>query len=484
MTTLMIRAHARALVASVAIALAACATNPVTGKSELSLVSEEQEIQLGQSGAQDVAQSIGLLDDQALQQYVQNLGASLARDSERPNLPWTFRVVDDPTPNAFAFPGGFIFVTRGMLTHMNSEADLASVLGHEIGHVTAKHTVQQISRAQLAQLGLGIGMILSERLREYGDLASTGLSLLFLKYGRDAERQADDLGFRYTLEHGYDVREMVSVFATLARLGEASGQSPLPAWLATHPYPEERIQATQQRLAQLSQQTNNLRANQEAFMTRVNGLVYGANPRHGFFRGTTFLHPDLRFRLDFPNGWSTQNLAQAVVAVSPQRDAAIQLTLANAQSSTAAAQRFVSQQGIVAQQPTRENVNGLPAVASYFEAQTEQGVVRGLAAFVEHGGRTFQLLAYSPAAAYSAYDAAVRRALGSFSPVSDPAVLSVQPNRLVAVRIDQPMTLAQFNQRFPSAIPIEELAIVNELASPDAVIPGGTILKRVVAGSG
>ena len=146
---------------SLALLLAACATNPVTGKSEISLISQDQEIQMGQQGAQQVVQEIGLVNNQALQNYVKQVGVSLASKSERPNLPWSFRVVDDPTPNAFALPGGFIFVTRGLLDLMNNEAELASVLGHEIGHVTAKHSVTQMSQQQLAQLGLGIGAILS-----------------------------------------------------------------------------------------------------------------------------------------------------------------------------------------------------------------------------------------------------------------------------------------------------------------------------------
>ena len=141
---------------TLALAFAACATNPVTGKREISLVSQDQEIQMGQQGAQQVAQEIGLINDQALQQYVQQVGAGIAAKSERPNLPWTFRVVDDPTPNAFALPGGFIFVTRGLLDLMGNEAELASVLGHEIGHVTARHSVQQMSQQQLAQLALGV----------------------------------------------------------------------------------------------------------------------------------------------------------------------------------------------------------------------------------------------------------------------------------------------------------------------------------------
>ena len=309
--------------------VAACATNPVTGKRELSLVSEQQEIQMGQEGAQQVAQEIGLLNDQALQNYLQSIGAGLAAKSERPNLPWTFRAVDDPSPNAFALPGGFIFVTRGLLDLMNNEAELASVVGHEIGHVTARHSVQQMSQQQLAQLALGVGSILSPTVAQLGGVASQGLGLLFLKYGRDDERQADDLGFRYALNGGYDVRYMDDVFRSLQRIGEASNQSPLPTWLATHPGEAERIQSIDAKLQQIpATQLANARVNRAQYMQRINGLVYGENPRNGFFQGNTFYHPDLRFQISLPSGWKGQNLTAAVVALSPQQDGIIQLTLA------------------------------------------------------------------------------------------------------------------------------------------------------------
>ena len=177
-----------------------CAVNPVSGEREFSLISEDQEIAIGRDGATDVARSIGLVDDAALQGYVHNIGARLAQGSERPQLPWSFQVIDDSIPNAFAIPGGYIFITRGMMALMGSEAQLVSVVGHEIGHVTARHSVSMMSRAQVAQIGLRIGSILSPNLAQFSELAGGGLSLLFLSYGRDAERQADDLGFRYALE--------------------------------------------------------------------------------------------------------------------------------------------------------------------------------------------------------------------------------------------------------------------------------------------
>jgi predicted Zn-dependent protease len=466
------------------LSLAACATNPVTGKRELSLVSEQQEIQMGQQGAQQVAQEIGLINDQALQNYLQGVGAALAAKSERPNLPWTFRAVDDPSPNAFALPGGFIFVTRGLLDLMNNEAELASVVGHEIGHVTARHSVQQMSQQQLAQLALGVGAILSPTVAQLGGAASQGLGLLFLKYGRDDERQADDLGFRYALTGGWDVRYMDDVFRSLQRLGEASKQSPLPSWLSTHPGEAERIQSIDAKLAQLQpSQLANARVNADGYLQRVNGLVYGANPRSGFFQGNTFFHPDLRFQITMPSGWQGQNLTQAVIAVSPQQDGIIQLTLAQGSSPEAAARAFLSQQGIQAGQASQQTVNGVPAVASTFQAQTEQGVIQGLAAFFTYNGTTYQVIGYAPAQRYGAYDSIFRQSLGSFGPVTDSRVLNVQPNKVTIVTLSQPMTLAEFNQRNPSTIPLDELAIVNQIENPNASMPAGTRVKQVSGGT-
>jgi predicted Zn-dependent protease len=459
-----------------------CATNPATGETQLSLVSESQEIQMGQQAAQEAAQSIGLVDDQALQDYVQRVGAAIAARTERPSLPWTFRVVDDPTPNAFALPGGYIFVTRGLMDLMENESQLATVLGHEIGHVTAKHQVTQISRAQLAQVGLGLGSVFVPAVQQLGGVLSTGLNLLFLHYTRDAERQADELGFRYANTVGYDVREMADVFRALERLSEGQNQSPLPSWLQTHPGEPERIQASEKRVAALTSPPDTTRLNTAAYLGRVDRLVYGENPRAGFFRESVFYHPDLRFHLSFPQGWQVQNTAQAVMAGSPQQDAVIQLTLASGQGADAAAQAFFSQQGLAAGQVQRTTLNGSAAVVGQFQAQTSQGVLEGLAAFIDYGGHTYQILGYGPAGGFSRNAGLVEQTIRSFGPETSPAVLNVQPNRISIVRTDRTMTLSAFNQRYPSVIGLEELAVLNQVADASSSIPAGTLMKRVVKG--
>jgi predicted Zn-dependent protease len=459
--------------------LQGCAVNPVSGDREFVLVSESQEIAMGAQGAESVAASIGVVDDPGLQTYVQELGMRMAADSERPELPWSFSVLDDPTPNAFAFPGGYIFITRGLMGLMGNEAELASVLGHEIGHVTARHSVAMMTRAQVAQIGLGVGSILSPTIAEFSDAAASGLSLLFLSYGRDAERQADDLGFQYALNHGYDVREMVNVFASLQHAGKLAGASPLPNWLASHPDPAERIQRIETRLDNLDQPLGGTRVGRDDYVARIDGMVFGVNPRNGYFEDNHFLHPNLAFRMTFPAGWQTQNLAQVVLAGSPKQDAVVQLTLAGG-SHTEAAEQFFAQEGLEGSNVRPRSINGLNATLGRFQAQTSSGPLAGLAAFIAHGEYTYRLLAFTPADRISHYGSAFEQTIGSFARLTDRNALARQPERISIVRAPRAMTLSQFNAQYPSAIDIERLALINQVSGPDVTIPAGTPVKRVV----
>jgi predicted Zn-dependent protease len=482
LTNVLARPRALMLACGLGIGVLGCARNPVTGKSELSLVSESQEIQMGKQAAQEVAQSIGFYNDSKVQAYVADLGKRMAANSERPNLPWEFHVVDDASVNAFALPGGFIYVTRGLMTSINDEAELATVVGHEIGHVTNRHSVQQISKAQLAQLGLGIGSILSSDIARFGQLASAGLSILFLKYSRDAENQADQAGFRYALNQNYDVREMTKVFETLNRVGEAGGAGKLPEWLATHPNPENRIQHIEKILDTLHADPSKGKVNREEYLRYVQGMTYGDDPRQGYFEGTHFYHPQMRFELTFPDGWKVQNTPQAVASISPNQDAIMQLALAGQASPREAAQQFLSQQGVQAGQGSTTSINGLPAASSYFQAQTQEGVIEGIVSFISYGGKTFGLMGYTPSGKLSNYDRAFQSTIRSFAELRDRSKLDVNPARVELVKLNRSMTLEQFNAQYPSSIPLEQLAIINEVEDPGTALQAGRTLKRVVGG--
>jgi predicted Zn-dependent protease len=470
------------MAAGLAIGVLSCARNPVTGKSELALVSESQEIQMGKQYSQEINQTLGLYKDSRVQTYVSDLGKRMAAQSERPHLPWEFRVVEDAAVNAFALPGGFIYVTRGLMTSINDEAELATVLGHEIGHVTHRHSVQQISKAQLAQIGLGVGSILSSDIARFGQIASAGLSILFLKYGRDAENQSDKAGFRYALNQNYDVRRMTKVFETLSRISQASGAGKLPEWLATHPNPENRIEHVESILDTLNRDPSKGLVNREQYLSYVRGMPYGDDPRQGYFEGTHFYHPDMRFQLTFPNGWKVQNTPQAVAGMSPNQDALIQLGLAGKGSPQQAAQQFLSQQGVQAGQTSTASINGLPAASSYFQAQTDQGAIQGIVSFISYGGMTFGLMGYTPAGKLQSYEQTFLSAIQSFQELRDKSKLDVSPARVELIKLDRQMTLQEFNSRHPSSIPVEQLAIINEVEGPESTLSAGLTVKRVVGG--
>lgn len=457
---------------------AGCARNPATGHRELMLVSESQEIQMGQQYDKEVIASIGLYPDPGLQSYVQDLGVKLAATSERPKLPWTFRVVDDPAVNAFAIPGGFVYVTRGILAHMTSEAQLATVMGHEIGHVTARHTAAQISKQQIAGLGLAIGSIASPQIERYAGLAGQALSLLFLKFSRDNENQADELGVRYSSRANYDSREMGSVMKLLDRITTQSGGR-LPEWLATHPNPGNRLEHITTLISHMQTNFAGAMVNREGYERRLDGIIFGMNPREGFFKGTDFFHPDLRFRISFPNGWQTFNGKQAVAAQSPQQDAVIELTMAQESNADQAARTFLSAEGMQAGTLTRGRINGLSASEAPFAATTQSGTVRGNAVFIEYGNGVFRLLAYSPDAQWPNYQSVAQRSLSSFGPLTDPSMLNVQPQHVDVFTLDRRTTIAELAKQRPSPAPVATLALINQVDETTPLEPG-RIIKWVV----
>jgi predicted Zn-dependent protease len=456
-----------------------CALNPVTGRRELSLVSEAQEIAMGREGAAAVAASIGLHPDVGLQSWVNGMGVALAAKTERPGLPWEFKIADDASVNAFALPGGFIFVTRGLLTQMTNEAELASVIGHEIGHVTARHSVQQMSREQLAMLGLGIGSAISPTIEKYGQVAGAGLGLLFLKYGRDDETESDKLGFRYAMTGGFDTREMANVFRMFQLQSAIGGGGRLPEWQSSHPDPGNRIE-TVQRMVTAASATDfsTLRVGEPEYLRRLDGMVYGVNPRLGFFVGSLFAHPDLAFTLRYPDGWKTNNGNDAVTAVSTAQDAVIQLR--GAQGTAAqAAQAFFAQEGLTAGPQSSGTIHGLRAIRGEFTAKAEGGVdVRGTAVFIEHGGATWNVTAYTATDKYATYSPAFERSFASFARLTDAAALAVQPHHVRIVAAPRAMTLTQFNNEQPSSIPIAELAMINGMDA-QASLRAGQLVKRV-----
>lgn len=463
------------------IAVAACAVNPATGEREFSLVSEAQEIEIGrQSDPAITAEMGGLYPDSSLQRYVRSLGMEIAAAGERPSLPWSFKVLNDDLVNAFALPGGFVYITRGILANMNSEAELVAVLGHEAGHVTARHTAGQITRMQLGQLGLGLGMVFSETVRKYGQAAATGLQLLFLSYSRGDESQADMLGFRYMTRLHYDPEGMSNVMRMLESTSP-SGEGAIPTWLSSHPDPGNRVQANEQRIAEATTDFSGYDLNRDSFIQHLDGLVYGEDPREGYFIAQRFLQPTLRFEMTFPSGWNTANGTQAVQAGAPNRDAVMALSFSDAASAAEAASSVASMEGLTVRGSRSERVNGLPASFVDFDLQTQDGVLRGTVMYIEHANAVYEIVGYGTQTSWSGYQSTVQSAMRSFANLTDARYLDVAPHRIGIVRLPRAMSFEEFNRQYPSSVPASDVMIANQVQAGETLAQG-RLVKRIIGG--
>lgn len=322
-----------------------CAQNPVTGNPNFVTMSEAQEISTGRNEDKKVREQYGTYDNAALQRYVNDIGQRLAKASHRAGLQYQFLVVDSPQVNAFALPGGYIYITRGILAYLNSEAELAAVLGHEIGHVTARHSVQQLSAATAANVGASVLQILVPQMRNSGGgaLINTLGGALLSGYGREHELEADRLGAEYLARTGYDPQAMIKVVGVLknqelfdAEVAKAEGREPRAyhGLFASHPDNDTRLQEVVREAAKFKSAEN--RINREEFMRSMEGMVFADSPAQGIVRNNTFYHPDLGITLNFPAGWRVQNNAQNVAAASPGRNALIDLRSAGRAEGTPA----------------------------------------------------------------------------------------------------------------------------------------------------
>lgn len=489
---MLLRALRPAATAVLVLTIAACATNPATGKKEFSLMSEAQEIELGKNMDGEVRREMGVYNDPELQRYVESVGMKLARASQRPNLPWHFAVVDEPAINAFALPGGYIYLTRGILPFLDSEAELAGVLGHEIGHVTARHSAQQYTKATTAGVGVTLLSIFVPEARPFQNLTETALGVLFLKYGRDDELQADRLGVDYTAQTGWNPAGVGGMLRTLARLDEANGsRRGVPNWLSTHPAPADRVEKVQSYIAQAQVRPvgTSGRADQidEAeFLRRVDGLVFGDSPSQGIVRGNTFLHPDLRLSIAFPRGWEIQNTKSQVMAKAPEQNEFMLLQLVpNASGSIEqVAQGTMANAGFRQLNGQRAQVNGLDAYVGTYQGQLQGlGNVVTLAAHIVHDRNVYLFAGLAPPDGFNSAQRQFGDSIRSFRELSRQEAANIRPNRVDVYTVRQGDTWQSIAERMGEAAGIKAstLAIMNNYEPNQQPRPGDRI-KIVVEG--
>jgi predicted Zn-dependent protease len=464
-----------------------CAVNPVTGKKQIMLMSEAQEIQLGLSYDPQVIATFGLYPDNNLQNFVQARGAEMGKISHRPNLEYHVKVVDSPVVNAFAVPGGYIYLTRGILAQLNNEAELEGIMAHEIGHIAARHTVSQQSKQQIGQLLLIGGMIASEKFAQYAQYALQGMQLLFLKFSRDDERQADALGVEYSSKLGYDAHKMADFFKVLQKMSLSESEGGIPTFLSTHPDPGDRYNDVNKSATEWQTRLNlgSYKINQDSYLQMINGLIYGEDPKQGYVEGNTFYHPELKFKFSFPTGWKLEN-SPLQVSITPQdQKALILFTLSSQKTLESAVDTTVAQYGLTLQGSKRVTVNGLSAIMTQCK-QVSQDQSTGatqtnmvLSYFISHGGLIYVFHGVSTEADFNTYANTMNSSMTTFSNLTDASKINVKPKRVQIVKVQRAGTLSDAfaYYRVPQT-QYKELSLLNDVELTDQV-PVGKLIKII-----
>jgi predicted Zn-dependent protease len=465
--------------------LSTCSTNPVSGKKQLVLMSEAQEIQMGQEADPQIVAEYGLYDDKGLQAFITVKGQEMANISHRPNLKYEFKVVDSEILNAFAVPGGYVYFTRGIMAHFNNEAEFAGVLGHEIGHITARHTVVQQSKQVFGQIGLIGAIIIKPELGRFAEGASQGLGLMFLKFGRDAERESDRLGVEYSSKINYDAKEMAGFFNTLARQSAASGAAELPDFLSTHPNPGDRNATVDKLAAEWKQKLNltNPQVNRDSYLRRIDGIILGEDPKQGFTENSVFYHPTLKFQFNVPTAWRLQNSPQKVQMAPQNGEALMYLTLAVGKSLDEAGNTLIRQNNLQLVDSRQVNVNGLSALAIIADTkqdpQQQQAPLRTLSYFINYNGSIYHMLGVSAVSNFNNYNRFFTNTMQSFRVLTDANKLNKKPER---VRIKTVVANSSFEEvmryfKMPDTR-IDELGILNGMQK-NSPLSKGMLIKVI-----
>lgn len=333
-----VRALFLPVVLAAAGALSACATNPVTGEPDFVLMSEAEERRLGARFHQQILEQYDVLDDSGLQRYVDGIGQRLAKVSHRPELDYQFTVLDDDGVNAFALPGGYIYITRGIMAYFDSEAELAGVLGHEIGHVTARHSVRQYSTATATGILGSILLAEAGAGRAAGELFNVVHTAAIRGYGRQHELESDRLGAEYLARAGYDSQQMLEVVRILKdqelyeiHRAKQEGREPrvYHGVFATHPDNDTRLQEVI-RAAKTHEVEQPRPPGRERYLRMIEGMTFGPSADQGFVVDHAFLHGPLDVGLRAPEGWTILNRPDRLIFKAPEGNSAMVVTLREA----------------------------------------------------------------------------------------------------------------------------------------------------------
>jgi predicted Zn-dependent protease len=466
-----------------------CSVNPVSGLPEVTLVSKETEKEIGREEAKRIEQQVGLLKDAALTDYLNRLGQRLAEQSPRRDVTYQFLVADTPEPNAFALPGGYVYVTRGLLALVNSEDELTGVVGHEIGHVAARHSVQKISKqgpfAALTNVVAGVtGLVVPLAGRIVGGIGELATGLVFSPYSREQEREADRVGQEIAAKAGWDPAALSTFLHTLEReeelrlMGRRHG-----SFFDSHPATPERVTQTAEHAKGLHRGSRNpLSRSRDEFLKRLEGLVVGSPAAHGVFQEQRFLHPDLSFTLQFPAKWKVSNSPQQVAALAPNGEAAVILqAVAEGNDPLEGVRRLEKDSGTTMAPKTRRFfINGLPAASLQVQAETRQGTLAVDFTWIAYAGLIYQLTSLAPFESLKTLQPIFDEAAQSFRPLTPAERSKITEKHLRLVTARAAETIEALATRTGSNWPAKEIAVANGLET-DVGLQEGQLIKIAVA---
>lgn len=470
-----------ALLAYLIVLIPSCAINPVTGKKQLMLMSEAQEVALGAQYDPSVISTFGEYQNQQLLTFMREKGNEMGKISHRPNLQYHFKILDTPVINAFAVPGGYIYFTRGILAKFNNEAELIGVLGHEMGHITARHSASQQTKQQLGQVLLIGGMIASKEFGQFAGYAMQGMELLFLKFSRDNEREADRLGVEYTSKISYDAQRMADFFNVLNKMSMDSHQGGVPTFLSTHPDPGDRYNSVKQHAREWQQSLNysNWKVNSDSYLRMIDGLVYGEDPRQGYVESNVFYHPDMKFKYPVPQGWQVQNSPMQVQMAPKEGNAMMVFMMAQQKNLEEAAQKNISDLNLTILDSKRTTVNGFPAIAAVSQQVSQnqqtgaQQVIKVLSYLIQDNNSIFVFHGVSDDANFNSFFRIFENTMSNYSRLTEPSKLNVKPKRIKVVQAPANGTLSQTLKSLK--VPenqMKELALLNNIELTDQIAKG------------
>ena len=460
----------------------ACSTNPVSGREEIVLMSEEREQQIGDEGSVQVEAQIGVVEDEALAEYVNAIGQKLATYSPRSGIEYTFRVVEMEEPNAFALPGGYIYVSRGLLALANSEAELANVIGHEIGHVAARHSAQrdtvQKAATLLSVLGMAAAAASSSDGRAIAATQYLGMGLV-ASYTRSQERESDRIAMELTSKAGIDPGGMASFLKQLDNATRlATGASRAPGFFDSHPATAERF-ADATTGAQVTRWTPgfSIAGTKRAFFERLDGLVIGPAAKEGVFRENIFMHADLGFALRFPPGWERHNMRDRVLAVAPRSEAIAILELAGpGDDPRAKAVEYARENQIVLADTAPIRIGNYRAFRARARLRSGQGYFNAWITWIAFRGQVFQLAAGTPGGGFPKYDGILRSFARGFRDLRPEERDQIDELRLRIAEARPGDTLATLSAREGNNWNLNETAVSNALLVGER-LSGGQLIK-------